>query len=125
MDIYIEVIEIVRWIVMEKFRIEKDTLGEIRVPEEKYWGAQTQRSKENFKISEEKMPLEVVYGLALIKKAAALVNCQLGKLSEVKMNAIVKVCNDINNGDYDQHFPLLVWQTGSGTQSNMNVNEVI
>lgn len=125
MDIYIEVSEIVRWIVMEKFRIEKDTLGEIRVPEEKYWGAQTQRSKENFKISEEKMPLEVVYGLVLIKKAAAVVNCQLGKLSEVKMNAIVKVCNDINNGDYDQHFPLLVWQTGSGTQSNMNVNEVI
>jgi len=110
---------------MEKYRIEKDTLGEVRVPKDKYWGAQTQRSKENFKIGEEKMPLEVIYGLALIKKAAAVANYQLGKLSEVKMNAIVKVCNDIHNGDYDQHFPLRVWQTGSGTQTNMNVNEVI
>ena len=114
-----------RWIVLEKFRIEKDTLGEVRVAKDKYWGAQTQRSKENFKISEEKMPLEVIYGLAMIKKAAAVVNCQLGMLSEVKMNAIVRVCNDIHKGVYDQHFPLLVWQTGSGTQSNMNVNEVI
>ncbi|MEH7116354.1 class II fumarate hydratase [Neobacillus vireti] len=110
---------------MEKYRIEKDTLGEVHVPEDKYWGAQTQRSKENFKIGEEKMPLEVIYGLVLIKKAAAVVNFQLGKLSEAKRNAIVKVCNDIHNGEYDQHFPLRVWQTGSGTQTNMNVNEVI
>ncbi|PFO04265.1 fumarate hydratase, class II [Bacillus sp. AFS076308] len=110
---------------MDKFRIEKDTLGEIRVPEDKYWGAQTQRSKENFKIGEEKMPIEVIYGLAFIKKAAAIVNSKLGKLDEVKMSIIVNVCNEIHNGDYDQHFPLLVWQTGSGTQSNMNVNEVI
>ena len=125
MDIYIEVVENVRWKVLDKFRIEKDTLGEIRVPEDKYWGAQTQRSKENFKIGEEKMPIEVIYGLAFIKKAAAIVNSKLGKLDEVKMSIIVNVCNEIHNGDYDQHFPLLVWQTGSGTQSNMNVNELI
>ncbi|WP_342433428.1 class II fumarate hydratase [Neobacillus sp. FSL H8-0543] len=110
---------------MDNFRIEKDTLGEVHVPKEKFWGAQTQRSKENFKIGTEKMPLEVIYGLAFIKKAAAIVNFQLGKLSEVKMNAIKKVCDEILNGDYDEHFPLAVWQTGSGTQSNMNVNEVI
>jgi len=125
MDIYIEVVENVRWKVLDKFRIEKDTLGEIRVPEDKYWGAQTQRSKENFKIGEEKMPIEVIYGLAFIKKAAAIVNSKLGKLDEVKMSIILNVCNEIHNGDYDQHFPLLVWQTGSGTQSNMNVNELI
>ncbi|WP_374110569.1 class II fumarate hydratase [Neobacillus cucumis] len=125
MDIYIEVVKNVRWKVLDKFRIEKDTLGEIRVPEDKYWGAQTQRSKENFKISEEKMPIEVIYGLAYIKKAAAIVNSKLGKLDEFKMSIIVNVCDEIHNGDYDQHFPLLVWQTGSGTQSNMNVNEVI
>ncbi|MEH7417738.1 class II fumarate hydratase [Neobacillus drentensis] len=110
---------------MDKFRIEKDTLGEIQVPEDKYWGAQTQRSRENFKIGEERMPIEVIYGLAFIKKAAAIVNSKLGKLNDAKMRTIVKVCNEIHNGDYDQHFPLLVWQTGSGTQSNMNVNEVI
>jgi fumarate hydratase class II len=111
--------------IVENFRIEKDTLGEVRVPQDKFWGAQTQRSKDNFKIGTEKMPLEVIYGLALIKKAAAIVNHELGKLSEAKMNAIKKVCDDILNGAYDEHFPLAVWQTGSGTQSNMNVNEVI
>ncbi|WP_160724597.1 class II fumarate hydratase [Bacillus sp. USDA818B3_A] len=110
---------------MEKFRVEKDTLGEVRVPSDKYWGAQTQRSRENFKIGEEKMPLEVIHGLVLIKQAAAAVNFRLGKLTEDKMNVIVNVCKQIHNGDYDQHFPLAVWQTGSGTQSNMNVNEVI
>ncbi|MFL6554952.1 MAG: class II fumarate hydratase [Bacillus sp. (in: firmicutes)] len=110
---------------MENFRIEKDTLGEVRVPADKYWGAQTQRSKENFKIGTEKMPLELIYGLAFIKKAAAIVNFELGKLSENKMNAIKKVCDAIHNGEMDEHFPLAVWQTGSGTQSNMNVNEVI
>ncbi|MEH7503214.1 class II fumarate hydratase [Neobacillus drentensis] len=110
---------------MENYRIEKDTLGEVRVPIDKYWGAQTQRSKENFKIGTEKMPLELIYGLVFIKKAAAIVNFQLGKLSESKMKAIQKVCDSIHNGDMDDHFPLVVWQTGSGTQSNMNVNEVI
>lgn len=110
---------------MENFRIEKDTLGEVRVPADKYWGAQTQRSKENFKIGTEKIPLELIYGLAFIKKSAAIVNYQLGKLSEDKMKAITKVCDEIHNGAYDEHFPLVVWQTGSGTQSNMNVNEVI
>ncbi|MFF2446289.1 class II fumarate hydratase [Neobacillus sp. NPDC058068] len=110
---------------MENFRIEKDTLGEVRVPADKYWGAQTQRSKENFKIGTEKMPLELIYGLALIKKSAAIVNQQLGKLSELKMEAIKKVSDEILNGNFDEQFPLSVWQTGSGTQSNMNVNEVI
>lgn len=110
---------------MENVRVEKDTLGEVRVPTDKYWGAQTQRSKENFIIGTEKMPLELIYGLAYIKKAAAAVNFQLGKLSEAKMKAIQKICDDIHNGNYDEHFPLVVWQTGSGTQTNMNVNEVI
>lgn len=110
---------------MENFRMEKDTLGEIQVPSEKYWGAQTQRSTENFQIGTEKMPLEVVYALTLIKKAAASVNHQFGKLNEPKMKAIHTVCDQILNGTYDQHFPLAVWQTGSGTQTNMNVNEVI
>jgi fumarate hydratase, class II len=110
---------------MENYRIEKDTLGEIHVPADKYWGAQTQRSKENFKIGIEKMPLELIYGLAYIKKAAAIVNFQLGKLSERKMKEIEKVCDAIHKGELDGHFPLAVWQTGSGTQSNMNVNEVI
>ncbi|MCM3767339.1 class II fumarate hydratase [Neobacillus niacini] len=110
---------------MENYRIEKDTLGEIRVPHDKFWGAQTQRSKENFKIGSEVMPIELIYGLVYIKKAAAMVNFRLNKLSETKMIAITKVCDDILSGKYDQHFPLSVWQTGSGTQSNMNVNEVI
>jgi fumarate hydratase, class II len=110
---------------MEKFRLEKDTLGEVRVPVDKYWGAQTQRSRENFQIGSEKMPLEVVYALTQIKKAAAKVNHQIGKLVDTKMNAIITVCDQILNGAYDQHFPLAVWQTGSGTQTNMNVNEVI
>lgn len=110
---------------MENYRIEKDTLGEVRVPIDKYWGAQTQRSKENFKIGSEKMPMELIYGLVFIKKAAAIVNCKLGKISESKLKAIQKVCDSILNGDLDEHFPLVVWQTGSGTQSNMNVNEVI
>lgn len=105
--------------------MEKDTLGVIQVPADKYWGAQTQRSLENFPIGSEKIPLEVVYALTLIKKAAAIVNHELGKLTETKMKAIVTVCGQILNGDYDHHFPLAVWQTGSGTQTNMNVNEVI
>jgi fumarate hydratase, class II len=110
---------------VDKFRIEKDTLGEVRVPAENFWGAQTQRSKENFKIGTERMPLEVIYGLTLIKKSAATVNHQLGILSETKMEVIKKICDEILNGNFDEHFPLAVWQTGSGTQSNMNVNEVV
>ncbi|NYE05608.1 fumarate hydratase class II [Bacillus niacini] len=110
---------------MEKFRLERDTLGEIQVPMDKYWGAQTQRSSENFQIGSEKMPLEVVYALALIKKAAAEVNHDLGKLSKEKMTAILTVCDQTLKGVFDEHFPLAVWQTGSGTQTNMNVNEVI
>jgi fumarate hydratase, class II len=110
---------------MENFRIEKDTLGEVQVPSEKYWGAQTQRSKENFKIGTEKMPIEVIYALTNIKKAASLVNNQLGKLNTEKMTAIQNACNEILTGNFDDQFPLVVWQTGSGTQTNMNVNEVI
>ncbi|MBM7579844.1 class II fumarate hydratase [Jeotgalibacillus terrae] len=107
------------------FRTERDTLGEVQVPADKYWGAQTQRSKENFPIGIEKMPLEVTYGFAELKKAAAVANYDLEKLSLHKKNAIVKACDEILNGDLDDHFPLSVWQTGSGTQSNMNVNEVV
>lgn len=110
---------------MEKFRVEKDTLGEIQVPMDKYWGAQTQRSTENFQIGSEKMPLEVVYALTLIKKAASEVNHDLGKLTKEKMTAILTVCDRTLRGEFDAHFPLAVWQTGSGTQTNMNVNEVI
>lgn len=110
---------------MRNYRTEKDTIGEIKVPEEKYWGAQTQRSKENFKIGTEKMPLEVIYAFAQIKKAAAIVNKNSGKLTDQKRMAIVAVCNEILEGKLDEHFPLVVWQTGSGTQTNMNVNEVV
>ncbi|MDP4171637.1 MAG: class II fumarate hydratase [Bacillota bacterium] len=108
-----------------EYRIEKDTMGEVHVPAEKYWGAQTQRSKDNFNIGSEKMPHEVIYGLVFIKKAAALVNQKLSKLSNEKSKAIVHICDEILDGRYDDHFPLAVWQTGSGTQTNMNVNEVI
>lgn len=107
------------------FRTERDTLGEVQVPADKHWGAQTQRSLENFPIGIEKMPLEVTYGFAELKKAAAVANFDLEKLSLHKKNAIVKACDEILNGDLDDHFPLSVWQTGSGTQSNMNANEVI
>ena len=109
-----------------KFRIEKDTMGEVKVPSEKYWGAQTERSRNNFKIgAPASMPLEVVYGFAYLKKAAAHANCQLGALSEEKKNLISTVCDEILAGKHDQEFPLVIWQTGSGTQSNMNTNEVI
>lgn len=107
------------------YRIERDTMGEVRVMADRYWGAQTQRSFENFKIGIEKMPLEVVRAFALLKKGAALANCQLGNLDAKKAEAIVSVCDEIAAGKLDEHFPLVVWQTGSGTQSNMNVNEVI
>ncbi|MDB5053735.1 MAG: fumC [Bacilli bacterium] len=106
-------------------RIEKDTMGEVYVPADKLWGAQTQRSLENFKIGKETMPIELIYALVILKKTAAAVNHGLGKLSIEKKNAIAKAADEIISGSYDDHFPLVVWQTGSGTQSNMNVNEVI
>lgn len=108
------------------YRIEKDTMGEVKVPADKYWGAQTERSRNNFKIGPEaSMPKEIVYGFAYLKKAAAYTNCELGVLSEEKRNAIAQVCDEILEGKLDNQFPLVIWQTGSGTQSNMNVNEVI
>lgn len=108
-----------------EYRIERDTIGEMKVPKEKYWGAQTQRSKENFQIGTEKMPIEVTYAFAQLKKAAAVVNHSLGKLSDAKKTAIGQACDEILEGKWDAHFPLVVWQTGSGTQSNMNINEVV
>lgn len=110
---------------MADFRIEKDTLGEVKVPAEKYWGAQTQRSKDNFKIGIEKMPMEVIYAFAKVKRSAAVVNNKLGKLSDDKKDAISLACDEVLDHKFDSHFPLAVWQTGSGTQSNMNVNEVV
>lgn len=108
-----------------EYRIERDTLGEVQVPTDKLWGAQTQRSKQNFKIGTEKMPLEVIQAFAILKKSAALANQKLGKLSAEKAQAIAQTADEILDGKWDEHFPLVVWQTGSGTQSNMNVNEVI
>jgi fumarate hydratase, class II len=108
------------------FRIEKDTMGEVKVPSEKLWGAQTQRSIENFKIGPSgSMPLEIVYGFAYLKKAAAYTNCELEILTQEKRDLIAKACDEILEGKHDNEFPLVVWQTGSGTQSNMNVNEVV
>jgi len=109
-----------------KYRIEKDTMGNVEVPADKYWGAQTERSKNNFKIGPAgSMPLEIVYGFAYLKKAAAHANCELGVLSEDKRDLISTVCDEILDGKLDDQFPLVIWQTGSGTQSNMNCNEVI
>ena len=109
-----------------EYRIEKDTMGEVKVPAEKYWGAQTERSRNNFKIgAAASMPLEIVYGFAYLKKAAAHTNCELGALSAEKRDLISKVCDEILTGQHAEEFPLVVWQTGSGTQSNMNTNEVI
>ncbi|MFS0656147.1 class II fumarate hydratase [Bacillus sp. 179-C3.3 HS] len=110
---------------MTEFRIEKDTMGEIKVPKDKFWAAQTQRSKENFKIGSEKMPKEVVNAFAILKRSTAIANERLGNLESEKAEAIAAVCDDIIKGKYDEHFPLVVWQTGSGTQSNMNMNEVV
>ncbi|MFC5467516.1 class II fumarate hydratase [Cohnella suwonensis] len=107
------------------YRIEKDSIGEIRVPSDKLWGAQTQRSLDNFRIGSEKMPPELIRVFALLKKSAAIVNRELGKLSDAKANAIVAAADEVIGGRWDDNFPLAVWQTGSGTQSNMNVNEVI
>ena len=108
-----------------KTRIEKDTMGTIEVPADKYWGAQTQRSKENFKIGGQLMPTEIINAFAILKKAAAFVNCDLGTLAKEKADLIAKVCDEILEGKLNDNFPLVVWQTGSGTQSNMNLNEVI
>ncbi|MFL2573593.1 MAG: class II fumarate hydratase [Flavobacteriales bacterium] len=109
-----------------KYRIEKDTMGEVKVPIDKMWGAQTERSRNNFKIGKPaSMPLEIIYGFAVLKKAAAHTNFELGVLSKEKKEAISKVCDQILEKKYDDQFPLVIWQTGSGTQSNMNVNEVI
>ena len=108
-----------------KYRIEHDSIGDIQVPVDKMWGAQTQRSKENFAIGTELMPIELIQAFAVLKKAAAKVNHDLGALSDVKMNAVSKAAAEIGAGKWNEHFPLVVWQTGSGTQSNMNVNEVI
>ena len=109
-----------------KYRIEKDTMGEVKVPSEKYWGAQTERSRNNFKIGNEaSMPLEIIHGFAYLKKAAAFTNCELGELSSEKRDLIAKVCDEILQGNHNDQFPLVIWQTGSGTQSNMNANEVI
>lgn len=108
-----------------EYRIEKDSMGEIKVPANRYWAAQTQRSLENFKIGTEKMPLEIIHAFGILKKAAAIANHRLGKLDAERCDVISEVCDEILAGKLDSHFPLAVWQTGSGTQSNMNVNEVI
>lgn len=108
-----------------KTRIEHDTMGEIAVPEERKWGAQTQRSLENFKIGGQRQPREIITAFAYLKEACALANAAAGKLTEEQANAIAGVCQEIRTGQWDGEFPLVVWQTGSGTQTNMNVNEVI
>ncbi|MGE0635034.1 MAG: class II fumarate hydratase [Bacteroidia bacterium] len=109
-----------------EYRIEKDTMGEVKVPADKYWGAQTERSRNNFKIGPEaSMPREIIYAFAYLKKAAAMANTELGVLSADKKDLIAKTCDEILAGKLDGEFPLVIWQTGSGTQSNMNVNEVI
>ena len=109
-----------------KYRIEKDTLGDVQVPADVYWGAQTERSRSNFKIGPSaSMPIEIVQGFAYLKKSAAYTNHELGVLDLNKRDLIAQVCDEILEGKLDDQFPLVIWQTGSGTQSNMNVNEVI
>ena len=110
-----------------QFRTEKDTMGTIQVPANVYWGAQTQRSIENFKIAQDinRMPKEIIRAFAILKKAAALTNFDAGVITKDKVELISKVCDEILAGKLNDEFPLVVWQTGSGTQSNMNVNEVI
>ena len=108
-----------------EYRIEKDTMGEMQVPADRYWAAQTQRSYQNFRIGDEVMPREITKAFGILKKAAALANNKLGKLDDEKLSAISKACDEVISGSLNSHFPLVVWQTGSGTQSNMNANEVI
>src|ERR1700716_691560 len=110
---------------MSGSRIEKDSFGPIEVPADRLWGAQTERSRRFFRISGERMPLAVVYALTLVKKAAAAVNAELGLLDRAKSEAIQRAAREVLDGKHDEEFPLVVWQTGSGTQSNMNVNEVL
>lgn len=108
-----------------EYRIERDTLGEMKVPADKLWAAQTQRSKENFPISNEKMPKEIIRAFAVLKRSTAIANMKLGKLEKEKAEAIAQAADEVLQGKWDDHFPLVVWQTGSGTQSNMNMNEVL
>ncbi|MCX6294516.1 MAG: lyase family protein, partial [Bacteroidetes bacterium] len=109
-----------------EYRIETDTMGEVKVPADKYWGAQTERSRNNFKIGPEaSMPKEIIYAFGYLKKAAAMANHELGVLAADKKDLIAKTCDEIIAGKLDSEFPLVIWQTGSGTQSNMNVNEVV
>ena len=111
---------------MADFRIEHDTMGEVKVPANALWGAQTERSRNNFKIGPEaSMPIEIVRAFGVLKKCAAKANFTLGVLSEEKYKLIAQVCDEIIEGKHDKEFPLVIWQTGSGTHSNMNVNEVI
>ena len=107
------------------YRMERDSMGEMEVPADRYWGAQTQRSYQNFQIGTEKMPEEIVRAFGILKKAAALANHRLGKLDDERLGLISRACDEVVAGKLDGHFPLVVWQTGSGTQSNMNVNEVV
>ena len=108
-----------------EYRIERDSMGKMQVPADRYWGAQTQRSYQNFKIGTERMPQKIIRAFGILKKAAAMANHSLGKLDEEKLNVISQACDEVIAGQLDGHFPLVVWQTGSGTQSNMNVNEVV
>ena len=110
---------------MNIFRTETDSMGKVQVKNDKYWGAQTERSRQNFRIGIEKMPIQLIRAFAILKHAAALTNIQLRKIEPEYGNAIIKVCDEIFRGKLDDHFPLLIWQTGSGTQTNMNMNEVI
>src|SRR6476469_9932648 len=108
-----------------EYRVEKDSMGEINVPADRYWGAQTQRSLEHFKIGGDRFPREMIRALGILKKSAAVVNQQLGLLPQDKAKHIIAAANEVIDGELDAHFPLVVWQTGSGTQTNMNANEVI
>ena len=108
-----------------EYRIERDSMGEMQVPADRYWAAQTQRSVQNFPIGGEVMPREITEAFGILKKAAAITNNRLGKLSNEKLDAIKQACDEVISGNLNDHFPLVVWQTGSGTQSNMNANEVI
>ena len=109
----------------KNFRFEKDSMGQIKVPSEALWGAQTQRSIINFPIGEELIPIELIYSLTVIKRAAAISNFKLGLINNVKKDLIIEACTEILDGKHDSQFPLKIWQTGSGTQTNMNINEVI
>ena len=108
-----------------KTRVETDTMGPIEVPADRYWGAQTQRSLEHFRIGGERFPRELIRALGLVKKACVMVNRELGHLPPDKADAVVRAADEVIEGELDDHFPLVIWQTGSGTQTNMNANEVI